>query len=1051
MTKKKVNLSENAEIVTRARYCRNNETSWEEVAERVARANSLNEKENIRNDLYEQFYEEISTMNFIPAGRILRNSGMVKGSLLNCFSVPINDSISDIGQCFKDILTLWSSGGGTGLNFSSLRNKGAEIKGKGGVSSGLVSFLKAADGLASTIESGAGRRAAGLAGVDISHPEVLDFINAKSKNGELSHFNISVIVTREFLTAVEKDDIWTFKFNNQNCGSMPAREIWDNIIDNMIKYAEPGILVWDNLTKNNSYYFENVGITNPCLTYETLISVADGRGAVSIGELAKEGKDVPVYSYNEKTNKVEVKMMRNPRVTGYDKKILKITLDNGSFVRCTENHKFYLRDGTIKEAKDLTENDSLHHMNKFNAGFQEMISKRNSKSQDYSWIVHSNSNQFYLDHRLIKEHEIGRPLVKGEVIHHIDSNGLNNIPENLIILNKQEHDKLHGLEMMGDNNPMRRFPEKNWLVTQDWSGEKNGRYKGYTESDMEEIAIRFMDSLGRRASKKEWKEFCKSNNYPHESNFTYGNKRMGQWLTKVYEKKYPNSNIISPSEIREYKKFIDIQETTDLDVYFDGAIKVRKSCEICSAEFVVPWMNRERAYCSLECSSKSEKRKINLKIKSIDTQKVTRDNQIEAYLELKKNLNRDPDAKEFQIECKNKKIPHRFRYPSENVTNPYAFHGYRELKEAANSYNFKVVKIEEDGFETVYNGTVDFNHNMYIQVATGVTENGKPNYSNILCRQCGEVPLPISNYGACCLGSLNLPNFITGSVNTNWKKLRNSIRLGVRFLDNILDLNQFEIPEMATSVQNSRRVGLGVMGLAEYLFAKQIRYGSMKSLVEIEKLMKFIRDIAYEASMELAMEKGSFPKFDPIQFGKASFVRKLPAKLRMDIKKNGIRNVTILSIAPTGTISLIPEVTGGIEPLFSKSFIRKDRLGERVYIHPLYQKFLIEGESVPEWYVDTNDLAPEDHLEVQALCQKYVCSAVSKTINMPTGTTPEQLSGLLLEYAQDVKGLTVYVDGSREGAPLNHISEAEAKEYIMKELSPMSEDEVKCKSGTCDL
>jgi len=217
-------------------------------------------------------------------------------------------------------------------------------------------------------------------------------------------------------------------------------------------------------------------------------------------------------------------------------------------------------------------------------------------------------------------------------------------------------------------------------------------------------------------------------------------------------------------------------------------------------------------------------------------------------------------------------------------------------------------------------------------------------------------------------------------------------------------------------------------------------------LIEIEKLMRFIRDTAYQASIELAMEKGSFPKFDPIYYGNSSFVRKLPASLRLDIKEKGIRNVTIMSMAPNGTISLIPEFVGGIEPLFNKAQRRNDRVSERTYIHPKYKQILLTGNPVPEWLVDTNDLTPKDHLETQALIQKYTDGAVSKTINMPAGTTEEELSRLLLEYIHDLKGMTVYVDGTREGQVLNKISYEEALDFLSDEsvTTSLSLEDVEC-------
>lgn len=582
---KKVELTPNALEVAQNRYFMEGET-WETCVDRVAGVVSMPE---VSRDKYkDEFAQMIYNMDFLPGGRILRNCGRPRGSLFNCYHLPIGDSIEEIGQFIKDSLILWSEGGGVGCNFSPLRPKGDPILGKGGKSSGLVSFIESADAVSHTIESGGARRAAAIAHVDVSHPEVIDFIDAKMVHGKLSHFNISVSVTDEFLEAVEADDMWTFKFKQQTYGKIKARDIWNKIVKNMVECAEPGLLNWSNFKKNNSYYFEPVLGTNPC-------------GETTLGP-----------------------------------------------------------------------------------------------------------------------------------------------------------------------------------------------------------------------------------------------------------------------------------------------------------------------------------------------------------------------------------------------------------------------------------------------------------------------------YGVCDLGSLVLPNFITGNVNTNWKKLRYVIKLAVRFLDNIIDVNKYTLKNIDINAHKSRRIGIGVIGLAEYLFAKKMKYGSEKAVSETERIIRYIRDAAYEASIELAIEKGAFPMFESIPFGKASFIRKLPAQTRIDIKKHGIRNCTLMALAPTGTISLLADYTSAIEPLFAKAMMRDDRVSKRMYIHPKYQQIIENGEETPDWFVDSYDLEPKDHFEIQVACQKYCDGAVSKTINLPKETTDDQLSDLLLEYIHDLKGCTVYRDGSRKGQILNRVTDEEVREYLMTDKSiekkenieidnNLAEDQVKCANGSCEI
>jgi ribonucleoside-diphosphate reductase alpha chain len=602
---KKIELSENALTVAKSRYFMNGE-DWNDCTLRVSNLVSSIEPTN-KEKIRESFHEMIYNMDFIPGGRILRNSGRPRGSLFNCYHLPIGDSIEEIGQLYKDALTLWSEGGGVGVNFSSLRPKDDIIYGKGGKSSGLVSFMIGADFLSKKIESGGNRRAAAIGHIDVSHPELLNFIDAKLEKpdvskwlkddtpdeikqfvkekvdvGDLSHFNISVMVTHEFLESVEGDKDWTFKFKQKAYGSVKARDIWNKIVSNMVECAEPGLINWSTFSKNNSYYFEPVIGTNPC-------------GETTLGP-----------------------------------------------------------------------------------------------------------------------------------------------------------------------------------------------------------------------------------------------------------------------------------------------------------------------------------------------------------------------------------------------------------------------------------------------------------------------------YGVCDLGSLVLPNFITGNINTNWKKLENVIKLSVRFLDNVIEVNKYVLKEIDISAHKSRRIGIGVIGLAEYLFAKKTRYGSEKAVRETELLMQFIRNTVYQASVELAIEKGAFPQFDSMQYGKASFIRKLPAQLRMDIKKYGVRNCTLMALAPTGTISLLTDYTSAIEPVFAKAMIRRDRVSNRMYIHPKYQELIVNGEETPDWFVDSFDLEPKHHFEMQVACQKYCDASVSKTINLPKTTTEEDLSSLLLEYIYDLKGVTVYRDGSRDGQILNKVSDEQVRKYLLEDTSNDIEnhldvDQVQCATGTCEV
>lgn len=972
-------LSDNARKIAEARYFWDNEKEWCDLVDRICRQNAKRERDYHK--YYEEFYSIIEPMDFIPAGRILRNLGKLRPSTSNCNFLPLDDSIESIGETLKNYLIISSYGGGNGIDFSSLRPKDAPLVTKGGNSSGLVSFMEIFNYAGKRIETGGQRRSAGIALCHISHPEIREFINAKIKHNKLTQFNISVIVDSSFLKAVEEDNGWDLKFAGKVYETVKARELWDMILNNMLEHSEPGLINWDNLRKNNSYSFSPVRGVNPCVTGDTLVAVADGRDAIPIKQLANEGKDVPVFC-SDSNNNVTVRLMRNPRITGYKERILKITLSDGSIIRCTENHEILMLDGTYKRADELKGGDRIHHEIKFNASIKEIFPKANSKSQDYVWWNNGKVTNKG-EHRIIAEFNLGRKLQRGEIVHHKDFNAINNAWINLEPMLKKDHDELHAKNMVGENNPMNRFPEKNWLIKQDWSGEHNGRWIGFTSEEVFQIAVNLMQNIGRKVTKDEWQEYCKENNIPW-SNYAFGKYKSASSMLKAAAKEA--GLYMKGYELRAYRKFLIIKDTTDLDVFFEnGSICVNKQCENCGKIFTVKWHQREQSYCSKKCAGTSKA----------------------AFL--------------GQIKYRMKK-------------------GHKHA-----AINYSIMSIEEDGYEDVYNGTVDEVHNFYTMVNEGKTEAGKKKFNYINQLQCGE--LPLEEFGCCNLGALVLPHFIVNK-NTNWQKLSRAIKLAVRFMDNIIDLAYYPIPQQEIVVKNARRIGLGTAGLADYFFMKEIRYGSDKAIVEVEKLYRFIRDEAYIASAELAMEKGAFPKYNRIDYASASFVRKLPAKIRMFIKENSIRNVTLLTAAPTGTTSLLVDVVGGIEPLPFKGYLRSDRVGNRIYVHPLCKDHYNE-----EWFVDSYDLKPEEHLEMQSVIAKYLDGSVSKTILLPESSTVKDLSEMLLEYIYDLKGVTVYKDKSREKQVYYRLTENQIKEYLEKGNATtfLSDEDVQCKSGICDI
>jgi ribonucleoside-diphosphate reductase alpha chain len=280
---------------------------------------------------------------------------------------------------------------------------------------------------------------------------------------------------------------------------------------------------------------------------------------------------------------------------------------------------------------------------------------------------------------------------------------------------------------------------------------------------------------------------------------------------------------------------------------------------------------------------------------------------------------------------------------------------------------------------------------------------------------CGEQGLPA--WGVCNLGSLNLAAFVKNG-NFDFNEFEEAISISVRFLDNAIDSEKYLYPEIAAKQKSERRQGLGTMGLADALIKMQIRYGSEESLELIESIFKTLRDTAYATSIDLAGEKGKFPLFNAAKYLKSGFMATMPETLRKKIAKEGIRNALILTEAPTGKTSILAGVSSGIEPIFSFSYLQKDRLGERLVYHQMYKDWVdAHGESnIPNYFVTANDLTPDEHVKVQALIQKYTDSSISKTVNAPESHTINDVKNLYTEaYELGCKGIAYMREGSREG------------------------------------
>ena len=285
---------------------------------------------------------------------------------------------------------------------------------------------------------------------------------------------------------------------------------------------------------------------------------------------------------------------------------------------------------------------------------------------------------------------------------------------------------------------------------------------------------------------------------------------------------------------------------------------------------------------------------------------------------------------------------------------------------------------------------------------------------------CGEIGL--LPYEACVLGSINIAEYFDTSLTMklDYLTLGKDIQTAVRFLDNMIDASEFPLDEIDEIVKKgNRRLGLGIMGWADLLLKMEIKYGSQRSTDFAEEMSNYIDSVATEYSQGLAQERGSFGNF---------------AGSMLDVDR---RNVEVTAIAPTGTISMIAGCSSGIEPIFAfkfvKSVMENVETGEKhnlEYVHPEYAK-LNPNEVTPDWFVDASNVSPREHVLMQAAWQKHIGNAVSKTINLPSDATIDDVAeAYILAWKTGCKGITVYRDGSRSGQVLTEVKPSDTAEPV---------------------
>ncbi|QII82283.1 vitamin B12-dependent ribonucleotide reductase [Jeotgalibaca arthritidis] len=322
----------------------------------------------------------------------------------------------------------------------------------------------------------------------------------------------------------------------------------------------------------------------------------------------------------------------------------------------------------------------------------------------------------------------------------------------------------------------------------------------------------------------------------------------------------------------------------------------------------------------------------------------------------------------------------------------------------------------------------------FIDNANKMTNASAYGQQVVATNPCGEQPL--APYSVCNLAAVNLAEMVNKDLQmVDFAKLEKTVRMGVHMQDNVIDSTPYFLEENRKQALGERRVGLGIMGLADMLIYCGVRYGSKEGNQLIDQVFETIAVTAYEESIELAKERGSFPflvgetgrETQQLRekFVNSGYMKGMPEHVREGVLKHGIRNSHLLTVAPTGSTGTMAGVSTGLEPYFSFSYFRSGRLGKFIEVKAeIVQEYLdrhpeTDPNNLPDFFTTAMELSPEEHVDVQTTIQRWVDSSISKTVNAPRGYTVEQVEKIYERlYDGGAKGGTVYVDGSRDSQVL---------------------------------
>ncbi|HEU4616833.1 MAG TPA: LAGLIDADG family homing endonuclease [Gammaproteobacteria bacterium] len=978
--------------------------------ERVARALADVEAEDVRAYWYERFVWALQR-GAIPAGRIISNAGAgahkPATSTINCtVSGVINDSMHHILERVHEAGLTLKAGCGIGYEFSTLRPRGAYVSGAGAYTSGPLSFMDIYDKMCFTVSSAGGRRGAQMGTFDVGHPDVMEFIRAKREDGRLRQFNLSLLVTDEFMRAVKEDKPWQLAFpltrreieedgvdladgerivwrsfpaggdyvfdeeGRAACRvyrTLPARRMWDVIMSSTYDFAEPGFVLIDRVNElNNNWWCENIRATNPCVTADTRL--ATQYGLIRAGDLYASGASLAVTvdrrALGEERKGCDVRPAVPVFMTSASADVYRVATKDGYEIKATAWHDFYTTRGKIK-LKDLRPGDRL--------------------------LIQSGKGQFGTE----GSRELG--LLLGF--------------------------------LAGDGHFTNRGAGQEGAVINLWGPDRV----------FADAIVSFVNRLIAGASQYHRTYKVKAVAVPERNLVMIRSVLLARVLghygfSQATKLRVPEVVWRGTEDcVKSYLRAL---------FQSDGTVNISGKGFSCSIRLASSQPDLLRDVQVLLANfgvfSRIRKRRESSYRLLPDGHGGNRPYQCKANYELiidGESRDRFMGEIGFLLDYKNSR-----------------YWDWARLHRLGNKQAFvsEVTAIEHVGREAVFDTTQSDNHTVV--------------FNGLVTGQCGEQPLP--DFGSCLLGSVNLTKFVvapfTADAYFDWEEFRQVVDVFTRMLDNVVEINGLPLAEQRREIETKRRHGMGFLGLGSAVALLGMRYGSPESVKFTEDVSRELAIAGWRTGLELSKEKGPAPimleEFEvtpcmlaqrpemradgwnvgdrvPGRILHARYsrymqrLREVEPELVDELETYGSRFTHHSSIAPTGTISLslANNASNGIEPSFAHHYFRNvirsgKKSKEKVPVFSfelLAYRHLVNsrampgskepGEKLPDFFVSSEEVTPSQHVDIQAAAQKWIDSSISKTANVPTDYPYQDFKNIYL-YAHEkgLKGCTTF-------------------------------------------